>query len=437
MRSLLEVLDHPERGLKVVQVAGTNGKGSTSRMVSSILQKASIPRISRLKLGFLDSPVVSDDLYHTVVFGEPRFSPLEPNWGPVGEFTSPHLFRFNERIRVNALEIPDAAIERLVRDLQGIHTQVPATFFELITALAILHFRERGVHWAVLEVGLGGRLDSTTAVQANASVITGISLDHMGILGDTLEKIAFEKAGIIRPGVPVVTGANGVALEVIRARAAELEAELWVLDEDVLIREQAVNRDGIRLEIETPLGKLSATSGLRGQHQVRNAALAMAVTQRLGVPVQAIQSGLENAVWPGRLELITGEPEILLDAAHNPEGAQALVDFVKMIKPRAVTLIVAGMKDKDLSGVAQVFAELEAQVIATRPTLSPRAALPEEIAERYPNARVAHDVSTALEIARQITAKGGLIVIAGTIPLIAEALEHIRGLESEGRIRLQ
>lgn len=404
MRSLLEVLDHPERGFQVVQIAGTNGKGSTTRMVSSVLESA---------------------------------AQLESQWGPVGEFTSPHLFRFNERIRVNGLEISDSTIERLVRELQVIHSQVPATFFELITTLALLHFRECGVRWAVLEVGLGGRLDSTTAVQANASIITGISLDHTAILGGTLEQIAFEKAGIIRPAVPVITGASGITLEVIRARTSELKAPLWVLDEDVLIREQAVNRDGIQLEIETPLGKISARSSLRGQHQVRNAALAMAVTQRLGIPVGAIQSGLENANWPGRLEFIPGNPEILLDAAHNPEGARALVEFVQLLEPRAVTLIVAGMKDKDLSGVAQVFAELEAQVIVTRPRLSPRAATSEDLAAHYPNARVAHDVSRALEIALQVTPKDGLIVIAGTIPLIAEALEQIHGLESEGRIRLQ
>jgi dihydrofolate synthase / folylpolyglutamate synthase len=404
MRALLAVLKHPEKVLQVVQVAGTNGKGSTTRMVSSILREAS------------------------------RF---EASWGPVGEFTSPHLLRFNERIQVDGLEISEAAIERLVQNLRIVHAQVPATFFELITALALLHFRDCNAHWAVLEVGLGGRLDSTTAVQAIASVITGISLDHTGILGDTLEKIAFEKAGIIQPGVPVVTGASGVALEVIRARADELEASLWVLDKDILIREQTVNRDGIHLEIETPLGHISARSSLRGKHQVRNAALAMTVTQRLGVPVLAIQSGLENAKWPGRLELIPGEPNILLDAAHNPEGAQALVDFVKMLEPQAVTLIVAGMKDKDLGSVAQVFSGLNPQVITTRPSLSPRAALPEEIAEHYPHARVASNVNTALELARQITPKEGLIVVAGTIPLIAEVLEQIRGFKSEGRIRLQ
>jgi dihydrofolate synthase / folylpolyglutamate synthase len=404
MRSLLEVLDHPEKNLRVVQVAGTNGKGSTTRIISSILQVA---------------------------------AELEPKWGPIGEFTSPHLFRFNERIRVDGLEIADDAIKRLVRGLQVTHAQVPATFFELITALALLHFRGLDARWAVLEVGLGGRLDSTTAVQANASVITGISLDHMGILGSTLEKIAFEKAGIIRPGVPVVTGASGVALEVIRARAAELEASLWVLDEDILIQEQAVNRDGIQLEIETSLGKLEARSSLRGAHQVRNAALAMALTQRLGIPEQTIQLGLERAHWPGRLELIPGKPDILLDAAHNPEGARVLVDFVKLLEPHSVTLIVAGMKDKDLSGVAQVFSSLNAQVITTRPSLSPRAAMPNEVAEHYPNAQVASSVQSALELAHKITPEDGLIVVAGTIPLIAEVLEQIRGLESEGRIRLQ
>jgi dihydrofolate synthase / folylpolyglutamate synthase len=404
MRSLLEVLDNPEQGLQVVQVAGTNGKGSTTRMVSSILQAAA-------------------------EHGQ--------NWAPVGEFTSPHLFRFNERIRVDGLEISDQIIERLVTELRAVHARVPATFFELITALAMLHFRETGVRWAVLEVGLGGRMDSTTAIQANASVITGISLDHTAILGGTLEQIAFEKAGIIRPGVPLVTGAAGVALEVIQELAMELEAPIWVLDREILIHSSRVGLDGIELEIETPLGSLAARSGLRGRHQLRNAALAMAVTQHLGVPDRAIQLGLERAQWPGRLELIAGQPAILLDAAHNPEGAQALVDFVNLLEPRAVTLIVAGMKDKDLSGVAQVFSGLNAQVIATRPRLSPRAAFPEEVAEHYINSRVEPTVESALEMARRITPEDGLIVVAGTIPLLAEVLEQIRGLPSEGRNRLQ
>jgi dihydrofolate synthase / folylpolyglutamate synthase len=408
MRSLLGVLGHPERGLRVVQIAGTNGKGSTTRMVSSIFEAA---------------------------------AQLEPNrevpWDPVGEFTSPHLFRFNERIRVNGLEVSDAQIETFVQDLQAVHARVPATFFELITAMALMHFRDAGARWAVLEVGLGGRLDSTTAVHANASVITGIGLDHTAILGDTLEQIAFEKAGIIRPGIPVVTGASGVALEVIQARAIELEAPLWALGTELQIRDCVVNHDGIRLEIETPLGRMNASSSLRGGHQLRNAALAMAVTQRLGVPIQAIQLGLKRANWPGRLEWIPGEPTMLLDAAHNPEGAQALVDFVKLLKPQSVTLVVAGMKDKDLSGVADVFSSLNAQVITTRPSLSPRASLPEEIAEHYPNARVTQDVRSALELAQRLTPKDGLIVIAGSILLIAQALEQLRGQQSEGRIRLQ
>jgi dihydrofolate synthase / folylpolyglutamate synthase len=403
MRSLLGVLGHPERDLRVVQVAGTNGKGSTTRMISSVLAAAN----------------------------------PEAGFGPVAEFTSPHLFRFNERVRVNGLEISDAAIDRLVRTLRLVHRQVPATFFELITALAVLYFQESQVRWAVLEVGLGGRLDSTTAIQANASVITGISLDHMGILGDTLEQIAFEKAGIIRPGIPVVTAATGVALEVIRDRALELAAPLWVLGDQVRIVNQVVDRDDIRLEVATPLGRLEVRSNVRGAHQLRNAALAVAVTQWIGIPDAAIQAGLERVTWPGRLELILGSPNLLLDAAHNPEGATALVAFVAVLRPPAVTLIVAGMQDKDLAGVAEVFAALNAQVIATRPTFSPRAAMPEHIAEHYPNARCATTVESALELALEITPLDGLIVVAGTIPLIAEVLEQLRGLPSEGRMRLQ
>jgi dihydrofolate synthase / folylpolyglutamate synthase len=404
VQRLLDRLGNPERSFKAVQVGGTNGKGSVTRLISSMMIEA---------------------------------AKLEPSWGRIGEYTSPHLHRFNERVQVDGLEIPDVDLERLIHHLRDVHTEIPATFFELVTALACVHFRERGVRWAVFEVGLGGRLDATTAVPAELSVITNIGMDHMDYLGDTLEQIAFEKAGILRASVPAVTGASGVAHEVIRSRARALNVSLWVLGDEIQLEYTNLGLDGLELVVETPLGRVEGRTQLRGDHQASNAALAIAAAQRLGLPPQAILSGLENAQWPGRLDLVPGAPQALVDAAHNPDGARALARFVSSLEIEPVTLIVAGLGDKDLSGIAAELRPIAQNVIATRPRFAPRAALLDQIAAFYPGARVAQTVPDALEIAKEITPRDGLIVVAGTIALAAEALEHLRNLESEGRDRLQ
>jgi dihydrofolate synthase / folylpolyglutamate synthase len=397
MRGLLEVLGHPERGLVVAQIAGTNGKGSTSRFLNAMI-----------------SPVSS-----------------------VGLFTSPHLFRFSERMLVNNLEIPEIDLERHIKTLQAVNDSIGATFFELITAIALLHFHESRVKYAVLEVGLGGRLDSTSAVDSQVSVITNIDLDHMQFLGDTLEKIAFEKAGIIRPAVPVVTGATGVALEVIEARALELNAPIWVLDREIKLEVKDLGLVGLEISVSTPLGKISGHSRMLGIHQASNAALAIAAAQILEIPATAIQHGLESASNPGRLEYLPGSPSVLLDAAHNPHGARALASFVKTHKLEPVTLIVGSQADKDFAQVAKALQPISSFVICTNASFSARAAEPETVAPHYQNARISSNVSEALKLAREITPENGLILIAGTIPLIAEALEKLRNLESEGRIRWQ
>jgi dihydrofolate synthase / folylpolyglutamate synthase len=404
VQRLLDRLGNPEQSFRAVQVGGTNGKGSVTRLLSSMMIEA---------------------------------AKLEPSWGRIGEYTSPHLHRFNERVRVDGLEIPDVDLERLIHHLRDVHTEVPATFFELITALACVHFLEQRVSWAVFEVGLGGRLDATTAVPAELSVITNIGMDHMDYLGDTLKEIASEKAGILRANVPAVTGASDAALEVIQSRADALGAPLWVLHEDVQLEYTNLGLDGLELRVQTPLGRVEGRTRLRGDHQASNAALAIAAAQRLGLPPQAILSGLENARWPGRLDLVPGAPQTLVDAAHNPDGARVLARFVSSLNLKPVTLIVAGLADKDLSGIAAQLRPIAQNVIATRPRFAPRAATPDQIAAFYPGARVANTVSDALETAQEITPKDGLILVAGTIALAAEALEYLQNLESEGRDRLQ
>jgi dihydrofolate synthase / folylpolyglutamate synthase len=397
MKALLGVLGHPERGLTVAQIAGTNGKGSTSRFLNAMI-----------------APVSS-----------------------VGLFTSPHLFKFHERILVNNLEIPDINLERHIKTLQAVNDSIGATFFELITAIALLHFHESRVNHAVLEVGLGGRLDSTNAVDSNVSVITNIDFDHTQFLGDTVEEIAFEKAGIIRAGVPVVSGATGAALEVIKARALELNAPIWILDREIKLEVQDLGLLGLKISVSTPLGKVSGHSRMLGIHQALNAAIAIAAAQILEIPITAIQQGLESASNPGRLEHLPGSPSVLLDAAHNPHGARALAEFVKTHKLEPVTLIVGSQSDKDYAEVAKALQPISRFVICTKASFSARTAAPESIASHYQNARISSNVSEALKLAREITPESGLILIAGTIPLIAEALERLRNLESEGRIRWQ
>ncbi len=403
MEGLLERLGHPERAFRSVQVAGTNGKGSVTRMLSSMIEAAK----------------------------------LDPSWGPVGEYTSPHLHRVNDRIRVGGISIADAKLEGLIERFRDLNADIGATFFELLTAMALEHFKDCGVKWAILEVGLGGRLDATSAVPAELSVITNIGLDHTEYLGDTLESIAFEKAGILRANVPALTGAIGGALEVIRARATALGAPLWVLGEDIRLEYRNLSLDGLEIDLTTPLGSFRGRTHLRGDHQASNAALAVAAAQRLGLPPRAIQGGLENARWPGRLDLVPGAPRTLVDAAHNPDGARALARFVNGLRIEHVTLIVAGLADKDLEGMAAELHGIAKNVIVTRPSFAPRAAMPEQIAAFYPGSRIAQTVRDALETAAKITPKDGLIVAAGTIALAAEVLEHLRRLEPEARARWQ
>lgn len=399
MRALLAELEHPERAYRAVQVGGTNGKGSVTRMLAQILRAA--------------------------------------GRGPVGEYTSPHLHRFAERMRVDGREIGEDDLASGIARLRGLHGRVPATFFELATGLALEHFRRSAVACAVLEVGLGGRLDATTAAPAELAVITNVALDHTAVLGGTLEAIADEKAGILREGRPAITGATGPALGVLRARASEVGADLWALGEEIRLETEHLGFGGSRLRVSSPFGTVEARTRLLGRHQAANAALAVAAAQRLGVRASAVREGLDRARWPGRLELVPGEPPVMVDAAHNPAGARALAEAVRSLHPGPVTLVVAGMADKDLAGVAAELRRVADRVVVTRPALVPRAAEPARLAAHYPRALIRHAVPDALDAARERTPPGGIVLVAGTIPLVAQALEHLRGEGGEGRERLQ
>jgi dihydrofolate synthase/folylpolyglutamate synthase len=341
MSRLCDLAGHPERRFGSVLVGGTNGKGSTSTMLGAILQHA----------GYR-----------------------------VGTAPKPHLFTHRERLQIDGEMIGEAEIGELVEEVRPWVAAVAAdpacgqpTVFEVITLLAFLHFARRGVEWAVVEVGLGGRFDATNVLEPRLSLITNIGLDHTDRLGETLEEIAFEKAGILRPGVLAITGAAPPGLGVIGAQAAELGAPLWRLGQEIRVSSQRVDAGGGVFDLTLPGGEMGGlVVGMRGRHQIENAALAAAAAVRMreqGVvaPEAAIRDGLASAVIPGRLEVIDTRPMVLLDAAHNPDGARALAAALAELfhERRRLLLVLAVSRLHDPAEVVGILAPQAEVVFAT------------------------------------------------------------------------
>ncbi|MBF0624954.1 MAG: bifunctional folylpolyglutamate synthase/dihydrofolate synthase [Magnetococcales bacterium] len=391
IRRLLAALDHPERALPCIHVAGTNGKGSTVAFLEAILGRAG---------------------------------------HGVGCYTSPHLERFNERLRWQGAAIDDDTLIALLERMLVINGAQPATFFELTTAAALEFMAARAKHHpspaVVLETGLGGRLDATNVVEPRVAVITPIGLDHQAFLGDTITAIAGEKAGILKPGVPAVADArHPQAVAVIRQRAAALGLPLWLRQEDFSIDGP---RDDGSWTYRDPLGSLVLPPPtLAGPHQYGNAALAIAVLRlasRTGgwtIPDPAWAAGVVNAWLPGRLERFPGPPPLWLDGAHNPPAARVLAEALTALGPGANHLLFAAMADKDLPGVIAPLAGLAngVEVVALD---NPRAAAPERIAPLWAaagvTARCHRSVAQGLEAARQACPAGGRVVVCGSLYLV-------------------
>ena len=371
---LLAALGNPERAFASVQIAGTNGKGSTAVMLDSICRAAGIK---------------------------------------CGLYTSPHLVSITERITFSGKQISHeefAACVTTVRDvsaqlLNDKQLEALPTFFEQLTVAALLAFRNAGIELAILETGLGGRLDSTTAAKASIVAITPISMDHEEYLGDTIESIAAEKAAIIRPGVKaVIAKQDPEALRVLLRRCEETGVTP-ILDTDLHGYER------VRL-------------GLRGRHQVENAGVAIRLAELLGVQDTAIVTGLERAKHPGRLELIQHQPAFLLDGAHNPAGAKTLRDYLDEYSSGPLTLVFGAMRDKQLEQMGEILFSCADTLILTTIN-NPRSATIErlqEVAGRFARGRVftSESSAAALHIARAETPPEGLICIAGSLYLIGE-----------------
>ncbi len=398
IRRLTQALGDPQKQYSTMIVAGTNGKGSTSAMLASILERA----------GFR-----------------------------TGLYTSPHLVRVNERIRVNGREISDddfaaacaevrQVVERLAVDKVLVHRP---SFFEFVTALAFLHFERVGVDFAVLEVGMGGRLDATNVAEPRVSVITNVELDHMEYLGYTHAAIAGEKAGVIRAGRPVVSGCEHPdAVNVIRQRSAALGARL--LETPALAGLGMIRDHRGRYAFEVPINGhrfLSPVLPLAGKFQVKNALAAMTAAGQLAeegfnIPERAIIEGLERARWPGRLEVVAERPLVLLDGAHNPAAAREIAQFIREeLGDRRVRLVYASMRDKPVGDISELLFPLAERVYVTRAP-SARAASPEEIADaacgHAAELRLEPDPVRAVERACREARPEDVVLVAGSLFLV-------------------
>jgi dihydrofolate synthase/folylpolyglutamate synthase len=394
---LLEEVGNPHHSFASVQIAGTNGKGSTAVMLDSICRQAGMR---------------------------------------TGLFTSPHLTSITERIKISGCEISPHEFAELATQVrtaaeslvaQGKLQALP-TFFEHVTAIAFLAFKEASVELAILETGLGGRLDATTVAGARVVAITPIALDHQDYLGATVAEIAAEKAAIIKPGTTAIIAAQQEeASDVIRRRAADCEVEPWL--DNYAISILAATADGhFTVTFETKHGRYeSVLLGLRGRHQIENAATAIRVAEALSqqgwkIPPAAIATGIKTAEHAGRLEVHEG---YLLDGAHNPSAAQTLRGYLDEFIKVPLTLVFGAMRDKNLVEMAAILFPAATQLVLTQVN-NPRSASAEELQEiaiamAVPNVFVTHSVSKALAKANEVTSTPGLICITGSLYLLGEA----------------
>ncbi len=406
MERLLAALGNPDRRFRSVHIAGTKGKGSTAAMIESILRSAG----------------------HVT-----------------GLYTSPHLHTFRERIRVAGEMIAPDQVAAGIATIQPIAQHIPGlTTFEVMTALAFDFFAAHDVEIAVLEVGLGGRLDATNVVTPLVSAITSISYDHTAILGNTLSEIASEKAGIIKPGIPVVAcHQESEADRVIRQRAKELDAPLIAIANDLSFASSGIKHqvipDNETLDGQTFLwltvrdAKLNLTTvdlPLLGQHQLTNAATALATAVELRernvkIPDQAIVDGFGKVKWQGRFEILSRKPYLVVDGAHNAESAERLVQTLREFFPSAgIHLVFGASSDKDIGGMFSRLLPHVDSLVLTR-SHNPRAADPArlvQLAQPYNvEMLIAPDLAAALRIAREHSGADDVVCVTGSLFVVAEA----------------
>ena len=408
MAHLLERIGNPQDDVPVIHVAGSKGKGSTAAIIAAGLGASGLP---------------------------------------TGLFTSPHIEAFEERMVVDGVRPTRGELTRLVDEIAGVVRQIESepghvspTYFELATALAWQHFRSNRVEWAVLEVGLGGRLDATNLCQPLVSVITTISRDHTPLLGSDLSDIAREKAGIIKPGVPVVCGVDQAeAVAAIESVAAECEAPVWRLGRDIQLDHDA-SRHVAR--ISTPARTWPEIAvPLAGRHQAANTALAAAAIDLVvdhgdaSVPVDAACEAIERLAWPVRIETIGHHPRVIVDAAHNWASLQALIETLDSLPAttadsRQRVLIFATSRDKDVDGSLRQLLPRFDTVILTQFQDNPRAVPVESLHRRVRElfdtpVHATANPASAWHLARRLAGRDDLVCVTGSFFIAAEIRELV------------
>jgi dihydrofolate synthase/folylpolyglutamate synthase len=383
---LLRRLGNPQNDITAIHVAGSDGKGSTCSMIHSVLLKAGVS---------------------------------------VGAYTSPHLMRFNERISVNGKDIGDDELEALMEKVRPVADRMASegmecTFFEVATALAFLHFSSNGVKYAVIETGMGGRLDATNVLIPEVTAITHISLEHSEILGDTKEKIAFEKAGIIKHNVPVITANTGSVLDVIRDAAKKRDAPLIAIPPDD-VKILSFNDGRVEMEYHGRTYRI----GIPGSCQAENAAVAIECIRSLniGITEENISEGLKDVVWRGRMEHLVDE-DIIIDVSHTAAGAEILADDI--LKTYGKVILIIGMfSDKSADEICRSMARAASKIVVTSPD-SERAMPAERLAEimrKYSNGvSLKKNVGEAID---SVIGKG-TILITGSLNMAGEAMSWLR-----------
>ncbi|TCS96517.1 bifunctional folylpolyglutamate synthase/dihydrofolate synthase [Hazenella coriacea] len=402
MEWMLDRLNHPERRCKFIHIAGTNGKGSTAAMVSSVLREAGYP---------------------------------------TGLFISPYITKWNERIQFDGEAISESSfvhwanvLRPLVEEMKKTEQGAPSPF-EFWTLMAICYFALETTPWFIVwETGLGGRFDSTNVVHPLVSVITQIGWDHQEWLGETLSDIAKEKAGIIKPGVPVVCGSGDEeVVQVIRREAETKKSGCYVLNQDFSVELDEVNTTMQRFHFQNIYHSLRGLEiAMMGEHQLRNAATALMTLDILRqgyatvLEPEHIYQGMKKAFWPGRMELVSQHPPIVLDGAHNKDGIQALVSTIKQLYTYdRLLLLTAMMKEKEISSMVVPLAEIADEVITTTVADQPRSLSAEELASEFrkQSSTQVHAISSAREACQWIRERAtsrDLCVIAGSLYLVSE-----------------
>lgn len=395
-------MGNPQTKFKSIHIGGTNGKGSTSALTASILRAAGYK---------------------------------------VGLYTSPHLENFRERIQVDGEMIPEEDVTRLLIEVRThfdkmlvYESPMPLRFFDIVTAVCFKYFMEKEVDYAVIEVGLGGRLDATNVLNPEVSVITNIGYEHVNILGPTLEDIAFEKAGIIKPETPLVTAElNPSVIDVFKKKVLEVSTSMVQLSDGAYSEKIDVSPDGQKFTLRTrELDYGCLVLPLFGEHQITNAATAVAAIETLGLNIttDSVRAGLKNVKWPGRLEVLSKEPLIVLDCAKDAEATSAVRETIQSdFDVKRIIAVVSISSDKNIEGMIKNIAEIADHFIITKHSITARAAEPKviiaEIEKAGRTSEVHLEQPKAFDRAVELVEEDGMVLVIGSVYLAGDARAYL------------